>query len=318
MGGDALNVELGGLALGAPVVLAAGASGYVDELAEVVDLSMVGAVVAKSLTREPRQGNPTWRIVETRCGMLNAIGLANVGVERFCEEHAPRIARCPCKVIGSVAGHSLEEYASVAKQLAVVEGLAGIEVNVSCPNVAGGRQFGDTAEGVRAATSAVVEQAGGRAVFVKLPPVTTGAPGASIVDLAGAALEAGAAGLTIANTIPGMAIDVEARRPRLSTWTGGYSGPGIHPVTLALVWRVHRELGGETAIMAAGGALTWQDAAAYLLAGARAVQLGAALFVDPKAPERIVTGLRRWVKRQGVSSVAELVGALEPPEIEPA
>jgi len=317
MSGAALNVELGGLSLASPVVLAAGAAGYVDELAEVVDLSRVGAVVAKSLTRQPRQGNPTWRLVETPCGMLNAIGLANVGVERFCREHAPRIARCPCRVIGSVAGHSLDEYAFVAGRLAAVEGLAAIEVNVSCPNVAGGRQFGDTAQGVREATAAVVEQAGGRAVFVKLPPVTTGAPGASIVDLAGAALEAGAAGLTIANTMPAMAVDVESRRPRLSTWTGGYSGPGMHPVTLALVWRVHRELGGPP-IMAAGGTLAWQDAAAHILAGASAVQLGAGLFIDPRAPGRVVRGLARWMRRQGVSSLAQLVGALEPPEAEGA
>jgi len=312
--GDALSTNLGGVALRNPVLLAAGTAGYVDEMAGALDLSRVGGVVTKSITPEQRSGNATWRVVETCGGMLNAIGLANIGAEGFASEHAPKVAKAPCAVIGSIAGHSVEDFASVAGMFAKVDAMRAVEVNVSCPNVAGGAQFGETPAGVRDVVTAVCEalRENATAVFVKLPPVTTGAAGASIVDLASAALDAGASGLTIANTIPAMAIDVEKRTPRLANITGGLSGPAIHPVTVRLVHLVYREVAAAASapIIGAGGVLRWRDAAELILAGATAIEMGTALFADPKAPMRVVRGLEKWARTLGASNVGELIGAV--------
>jgi len=310
---SALGVEIAGIRLRNPVLLAAGTAGYVDEMADALDLARIGGVVTKSITREPREGNPTWRIIETRRGMLNAIGLANVGVDRFRTEHAPRVATCPARVLGSIAGSTVEDYAAVAEMWEGVEGLGGVEVNVSCPNVHSGTQFGDSADLLDEVVRAVRDALKTKPLFVKLPPTTTGAPGASIVDLAGAALDAGADGLCVANTIPAMAIDVETKRPRLANVTGGLSGPAAHPVAVRLVHLVYTQVAKERGapVIGIGGVMDWEDAAEMILAGASAVQMGTALFVDPRAPERVARGLEKWARRLGAKSISELVGAME-------
>lgn len=307
---DGMAVDLAGVALRNPVVLASGTAGYLDELSEVLDLSRVGGVVTKSITARPRPGNKTWRIVECRGGMLNAIGLANVGSEEFERAIGPRVQSVPTTVIGSIAGFSVEDYTTVGAMWAGIDGVDLVELNLSCPNVHGGLEFGANPEAARALVSAVRPMLAEKKISVKLSPRTN-----DIVAVARACVEAGADVLTIGNTFPAMAIDVETRRPRLSRITGGLSGPAIHPITLKLVFEVHRAVARDsgTPIIGAGGVTTWKDAAAYILAGASAVQMGAALFADPRSPLKVAAGLEKWVRRQGCDSVRELVGMVEAP-----
>lgn len=307
------------------MLLAAGASGSLDEMGDVLDLSRVGAVVTKSITALPREGNPTWRILETRAGMLNAIGLANVGVERFIAEYAPRIARVPTVVIGSVAGFSIDDYVTVAAAMDAVEGIGAVELNVSCPNVHGGCEFGADPAALRELIGAVRPALGRTRLFVKLSPIAVGGPGLNMVEVARAAIEGsggGAAGpngrpgadaLCISNTIPAMAIDVRTRKPRLANVTGGLSGPALHPVSVKLVWDVWRNVAREAGvpIVGIGGVLAWEDAAEFILAGATAVQIGTGLFADPKIPERVAAGLARWARGERVGSIGELVGQVK-------
>lgn len=307
----ALAVDLAGVALRNPVMLAAGTAGYIDEMSGAMDLGGVGAVVTKSITAEAREGNLTWRVLETRGGMLNAIGLANVGAEAFGRDHAPRAAQAPTVIVGSVAGFSIGEYVAAARVMEGATGIPAVELNVSCPNVHSGTMFGDEAGPLALLVNAVRKELT-KKLFVKLPPALSAAPGGSIVELARAALGAGADGLVLANTIPAMAIDVETRRPRLANVTGGLSGPAVHLAAVRLVHLVHKALSGAT-IIGAGGVTTWEDAAEFILAGATAVQMGTALFADPRAPGRVVKGLEEWVRRQGKRSVRELVGAVELP-----
>lgn len=307
---DSLTTDLAGIRLRNPVLLAAGTAGYVDELAGAMDLTAVGGVVTKSITDQPREGNPTWRILETRGGMLNAIGLANVGRERFASEYALKAAGAPCETIGSVAGDSVKGYVNVVKMFDAVDAISIVEVNVSCPNVRHGRSFGDDA-GMLAELVAAVRAATTRLrVFVKLPPVLTDAPDRDIVAIANAALDAGADGLTICNTLPAMAIDVETRRPRLANVTGGLSGPALHAVALRLVHDVYRRCASERGapIVGSGGVTSWRDAAEFILAGATAVQMGTAVYADPRSPARVVRGLSAWVRKQGEARIGELVG----------
>ena len=302
---DLLRCRLGELELATPLVAAAGTCGVLDELAEVSDVRWLGALTTKSLTAQPREGNAPWRVVETRGGMLNAIGLANPGVDAFVRDHAPRAGALPCAVIGSVAGHAIDEYVRVAAALQSA-GLRAIELNVSCPNTADGRHFGSApgplAELVRAVRAAV----GVRPLLVKLPP------DGDAVALAGAAIEAGADALTLCNTFPAMQIDPESRAPTLSRGSGGLSGAGIHPIVVRIVHEVRRQGAGpaRVPIIGLGGVLAWQDAAELLLAGASAVGLGTTLMVDPSSPRRIAKGLASWAARQGVRSIGELVGAV--------
>ncbi len=310
---SALALTLAGIPLRNPVILAAGTAGYVDEMSDALDLSQIGAVVTKSITAAPREGNPAWRIVETPRGMLNAIGLANVGADEFERRIAPKLAKAPTTVFGSIAGFSIEEYVAVARVFDRIGAIPAIELNVSCPNVHGGAMFGDTAAALSELVKNVRETVKRARLFVKLPPATTSAPGASITDLARAALDAGADALTIANTIPAMAIDVRTRRPRLANVTGGLSGPGAHPVIVRLVHAVYTQVAKAAGapIIAAGGVTTWEDAAEFILAGASAVQMGSALFIDPKSPGAVVRGLERWVSAQGAKNISELTGAME-------
>lgn len=335
-----LKTSLAGIELRNPVVLAAGTCGVLDEMADVLDLSQVGALVTKSITPQPREGNATWRIIEAGpAGMLNAIGLANPGLDAFVEHIAPRVGRVPCRVIASVAGFSVDDYVQVAANLhewntrakeasvanadsggsgGVAEAFAAIELNVSCPNVKTGTEFGSSPQLIRDLLSAVRPAAGSTPLIVKLSPATPELP-----LVAHAASLAGADALTIGNTYPAMAIDVRTRKPRLANGTGGLSGPGIHPIAVKLIRDVATKLAREAAsappelaakgpvpIIGLGGVMTWEHAAEFILAGATAVGMGTALFVDPRSPIGVVRGLERWVREQGAAGVGELVGAV--------
>ncbi len=309
---DSLRTTIAGLTMGSPVMLAAGTAGTLDEMGEVLDFRDVGAVVTKSITAEPRMGNETWRILESRVGMLNAIGLANIGVDAFIEREVPKIAAMPTKVVVSIAGWSVEDYVGVAAKIAEHAGvIPAIELNVSCPNVHGGTEFGADPGALRELLAAVREAANAQTLIVKLSPITVGTPN-SIADIAASAIEAGADALTIANTLPAMEIDVESRRPRLANVTGGLSGPAVHPVAVKLVHEVYRRAARElgTPIIGAGGVSSWRDAAEFVLAGASAVQIGTASFADPKAARRVNAGLSKWVRTQGATALSELVGAV--------
>jgi dihydroorotate dehydrogenase (NAD+) catalytic subunit len=315
--------DLAGVPLRNPVLLAAGTAGTLHEMADVLDLTRVGGLVSKSITREPRDGNPATRILDLPggAGMLNAIGLANPGIDAFERAYLPRAAALGCAVIGSAAGFSIDEYAAVAATLDEWGGsehghaVKAIELNVSCPNVKTGVEFGMSAAALRELLTAVRPLVRHARLFVKLSPLTP-----DIGAVARAAVEAGADALTICNTMPAMAIDVRTRRPRLANITGGLSGPGLHAPAVRLVHEVHRKVcrgargpGAHVPIIGCGGVFTWQDAAEFILAGASAVQMGTALYADPRSPLRVVRGLERWTAAQGASSIAELVGALELP-----
>ncbi|MFM9994316.1 MAG: dihydroorotate dehydrogenase [Phycisphaerales bacterium] len=326
--GSLLTTTLAGVVLRNPIILAAGTCGTLDEMAAVLDLSRVGAIVTKSVTPLPREGNDTWRILECRGGMLNAIGLANGGLDHFMEHLAPRVAGVPTKVIGSVAGFSVEDYVMVAAHLDEVESLAAIELNVSCPNVRGGVEFGLDPGALRELIPAVRPVVKRRPLFVKLSPIAAGHP--SMVEVARAAIDPagrgpsselratgrpGADALVIANTVPAMAIDVRTRRPRLANVTGGLSGPAVHPIAVRLVHNVYQGVAKEAGvpIVGVGGVMTWEDAAEFVLAGATAVQIGTALFADPRSPLAVAKGLARWVRQQGAANIGELVGKVEIP-----
>jgi dihydroorotate dehydrogenase (NAD+) catalytic subunit len=302
-----LNTTIAGIPLRNPVLLAAGTCGTLDEFAGVLDLSRIGGLVAKSITRQPREGNATWRIIETRHGgMLNAIGLANPGVDAFEEHYLPRAAAMPCAVFGSVAGYSVEDYVAVAASLDEWA-LPAIELNVSCPNVKAGCDFGSSPGALREVVAEVRKVVTRAKLIVKLSPWPMGLP-----EIARAAIDAGADALTISNTMPAMAINVGTRKPRLANVTGGLSGPAIHPVAVRLVHEVYRLVARPAGvpIIGAGGVLRWEDAAEFILAGASAVQMGTALFVDPRSPLGVVKGLEKWVRKQGCASIGELVGAI--------
>lgn len=311
-----LSTHLAGIDLRNPIVLAAGTAGLLDEMRDVLDLGRVGALTTKSITLQPREGNNTWRILPARAGvsgMLNAIGLANPGLDAFLEATAPRAKSLACKCFASVAGFAIEEYVAVAANIDAFAhdsqgAFAAIELNVSCPNVHTGTEFGSTPELLSQLVNAVRPRVNACKLWVKLGPVTPDLP-----KVAAAAIAAGADGLTISNTIPAMMIDVETRKPALANITGGLSGPALHPVTLKLVHEVYRKVAKAAGvpIIAAGGVSRWQDAAEFILAGATAVQMGTALFADPLAPYSVASGLGKWVTRQGKKNISELVGALE-------
>lgn len=304
-----LAIDLAGLKLASPLILAAGTAGYADELADAFDLSILGAVTTKSITREPREGNPTWRIVPSKAGMLNAIGLANPGIDRFVDEIVPRLERVPTTVIGSVAGTAIEDYAAVCSKMEPIAALPAVELNVSCPNVHGGTEFGVDPAALAQLVRACRAELQTTKLLVKLSPIAVGQPG--IVAVATAAVEAGADGLTIANTVPAMGIDVNTREPVLSNTTGGLSGPAVHAIAVKLVHDVHRAL-PATPIVGLGGVMDWDDAAEFVLAGASAVGLGTALFADPRRPKRLLRQLSRWLDAQRAASINDLRGAVAP------
>ncbi len=306
--------------LATPIILAAGTCGVLDEMAGVIDLRRVGAVVTKSITPLAREGNPTWRILPAGPGaMLNAIGLANPGLDAFIGEHLARVPAMACRVIVSVAGFCVDDYVRCVGALdRAVHELAGsnlqmVELNVSCPNVKTGTEFGHSAALITELLGAVRPAATRLKLIVKLSPATP-----HLVDVARAACLAGADALTLGNTYPAMAIDVETRRPRLANVTGGLSGPAVHAIALKHVHDVFSKVTGPratgggtgTPIVGLGGVVHWQDAAEFVLAGAGAVQVGTGLFADPRCPHSIARGLAKWVRRQKVPGVQDLVGAV--------
>ncbi len=278
-----------------------------DELADAFDLRWLGAVTTKSITPEERAGNDPWRIIDVPGGMLNAIGLANVGLGKFLAEKLPSAAGVPCPVFGSVAGHSVEDYVRVAAAFDANTAFPIIELNVSCPNTATGLQFGDDPSALKALLAEVRPVVKRAKLFVKV------SPNADVVKLSGAAVEAGADGLTLVNTVTAMSIDVHTRRPRLSRGRGGLSGPAIHPIAVRMVHDVYRAVAKPAGvpIIGLGGVLRWEDAAEFILVGASAVGVGTALFVDPRTPVALAKGLAQWVRAQGVTSITELIGAMD-------
>ncbi len=301
-----LAVNLAGISLANPVVLAAGTCGYVNEVADAFPLGRVGAVTTKSITVEPRDGNAPWRIIDSPAGMLNAIGLANVGLDRFIADKLPAARGLPCKLIGSVAGHSVDEYLAVASRFDGAGEIAAVELNVSCPNTSDGLQFGEHPQALRALLAEIKPAVRSKPLIVKLSPNV-----GDIVAMARAAVDGGAQALVVSNTFSAMAIDVETRAFRLSRGRGGLSGPGIHPIVVRMVHDVWRSVAKDEGvpIIGLGGVCNWRDAAEFILAGATAVGMGTALFIDPRAPLAVVDGLEKWVARQGCRSVSELVGA---------
>ena len=308
MSASSLEVRALGLVFRNPIVLAAGTAGYGRELREVVRLDRLGGLVTKAVSPEPRAGAPAPRVAEFEGGMINAVGLANPGLAAVRDEHLPWLARelPDTRKLVNVVGRVVEDYAEVVRGLADAPGIDAFELNVSCPNVkAGGLEFGADPR----ALEAVVRQAREatrRPVFVKLSP--------TLPDVAGAAriaVDAGADALTLVNTIPGLVIDVERRRPAIGFGSGGVSGHALLPVGVLATWRVSRAV--PVPILGVGGVASGEDALQYLLAGASLVGVGTAALRDPRAPERIVRDLERWCERHGVRSLTELVGALEWP-----
>ena len=302
-----LRTTIAGVEMASPIVAAAGTCGYVDELADAFDLRWLGAVTTKSITAEERAGNDPWRIIDVPGGMMNAIGLANVGLGRFLQEKLPHSHAVPCRVFGSVAGHSVDDYVRVAAAFDLQTGFPVIELNVSCPNTATGLQFGDDPAALKALLAEVRPVVKRAKLFVKV------SPNADVVKLSGAAVEAGADGLTLVNTVTAMSVDVHTRRPRLSRGRGGLSGPAIHPIAVRMVHDVYRAVAKPAGvpIIGLGGVLTWQDAAEFILVGASAVGVGTALFVDPRKPVELAHGLAAWLHEQRAARVADLVGAME-------
>lgn len=305
-----LSVSLAGVRLRNPIIAAAGTCGYVDELADVLDPSRLGAIVTKSITAQPREGHRPWRMVEVPRGMLNAVGLANVGLLRFLAEKLPAAASLDTVLIGSIAGDSIDDYVAVADAFDAEERLPLVELNVSCPNTEDGRIFGEDPDRLRQLLSEVRQVLSRTKMLVKLSPNVS-----DIVAMAGAAIEAGADGLTLINTVSALAIDVESRSCRLSRGVGGLSGPAIHPIALRMVHEVYHAVAGPAGVplVGLGGVMTWTDAAEFILAGATAVGMGTALLVDPRSPRTVLKGLRTWVHRQGCTSVGELQGQVKLP-----
>ena len=298
-----LTTSVGDLALRNPIMLASGCAGYGEELEGMADLAALGGLVTKGIAPVPWQGNPPPRIAETPSGMLNAIGLQNVGLEAFLEDKAPYLAALDCAVVVNVVGHSTDEYVQVVQGLRGQPWIAALELNISCPNIAaGGIQFG-TRPAVGARVTRAVVEAADVPVWVKLAPTV-----ADIAEMAVAVAEAGAAALSVTNTIPAMAIDLDARRPKLGNGIGGLSGPALKPVALRMVWQCASAV--EIPVVGIGGIATGRDALEFLVAGAEAVQVGTATLGEPGAGPRIVAEMERYLDDHGVASARELIGTL--------
>jgi dihydroorotate dehydrogenase (NAD+) catalytic subunit len=299
-----LGIKIGPLELKNPVLAASGTFGYGQEFFPLVDPALLGAVVVKGLSLKPRAGNPPPRIVETPCGMLNAIGLANVGVEAFLREKLPWLREKGAVVIANIYGHSLEEYGTLAAALRGVEGVSALEVNISCPNVeCGGMAFG-TDPAISARVTEQVLENTDKPVIVKLSPNVT-----DIRAVARAVEAAGAHALSLINTLTGMVVDIDRRVPVLANVSGGLSGPAIRPIALHMVHQVVRTV--RIPVIGLGGIMDHRDALQFLIAGARAVQVGTANLVNPTASLEIVDGLRRYCVDKGIRRIADLVGTLK-------
>jgi dihydroorotate dehydrogenase (NAD+) catalytic subunit len=302
-----MKVKLAGIEMANPVIAASGTFGYGIEFEEIVSLERIGGFVTKGISLHPISGHAAPRIVQTAAGMLNAIGLQNVGVEEFIARKLPPLRRYPgCKVIVNVFGYTVGEYISVIEKLNTAEGIAAYELNVSCPNVhAGGMAFGADPGSLEYLVGRA-RTASSRPLIVKLSPNVT-----SVSQMAQVAAEAGADGVSLVNTFMAMAINAESRKPRLTNVTGGLSGPAIKPIALRMVYETARAV--TIPILGMGGIITPEDAVEFLLAGATAVQVGTASYADPRATERLARGLESWCRGHQVDKVADLTNALEIP-----
>lgn len=298
-----LSTSIGSLRLKNPVMAASGTFGFGNEYADFLDLNALGGFVVKGTTREPRQGNPYPRMAETPAGMLNAVGLQNGGVEHFATDIYPTLKDLDTEVIVNVSGACIDDYCATAERLVELENIHAIELNISCPNVKqGGMAFGTTTDGA-ASVVAAVRRVWPRHLMVKLSPNVT-----SIVDIARAVEDAGADSLSLINTLLGMAIDTERRCPRLSTITGGLSGPAVRPVAVRMVWQVAKAV--SVPVVGLGGIMTASDALEFIMAGASAVEVGTANFVDPTVMLSIIEGLRDYCQRHNVARLMDLRGII--------
>lgn len=300
-----MAIEVAGIRMRNPVLTASGTFGYAQEFERYLDLNRLGGLVVKTITRLPRPGNPAPRITETPAGMLNAIGLQNVGIDVFIREKLPYLRTLAPPLIVNVAGESMEDFRELTKRISDQEGVAGIELNVSCPNVAGGLDFSTdpklTYQVVKAAREAT-----------RLPLIPKLSPNVTdIRAIAKAAEEAGADGISLINTLVGMAIDVRTRRPKIANVTGGLSGPAIRPVAVRMVWQAARAV--RLPIIGMGGIVSGEDAAEFLIAGATAVAVGTANFIDPTNAIKILAELEQYCLANGISDIRHLVGSLQLP-----
>ncbi len=301
-----LRVNIGSLELANPVMTASGTFGYAREFEDLMNLHRLGAIIVKGISLSPREGNPPPRIVETACGMLNAIGLQNVGVDRFITEKMVYLQGLNVPIIVNILGDSLAEYAEITSRLSGVTGIAGIEVNISCPNVKkGGVAFGTDPKMAAAVTAAVKKQTD-MPVMVKLSPNVS-----DISVIAKAVEDAGADAISLINTLIGMAIDLPTRRPALANIIGGLSGPAIKPVALRMVYQVAKVV--SVPVIGIGGIETAEDALEFMLAGATAVQIGTANFINPRASEEVVEGIAAYALAEKLRSIRSIIGGLQIP-----
>jgi dihydroorotate dehydrogenase (NAD+) catalytic subunit len=299
-----LLINIGGLILKNPVMTASGTFGYGEEYAPFIDLNRLGAVVVKGLSLEPRSGNPPPRIMETPSGMLNAVGLQNIGVRDFIARKLPFLRRYDTAVIVNIFGETIDEYRRVAEILSSAEGIHAIEVNISCPNVKkGGITFGADPDAAAEVTRKVRSETD-LPLIVKLTPNVT-----DIAEIALAAEAAGADAVSLINTLTGMSVDIERRQPHLANITGGLSGPAVRPVALRMVWQVVRAV--KVPVIGIGGIITASDALEFLITGAKAVEIGTANFIQPAATMEILDGIADYMIRHNIGKITELIGSLE-------
>lgn len=299
-----LSVKIGELSLQNPVMTASGTFGYGEEFTPFIDINRLGAYIIKGTTLNPRQGNDYPRMVETPSGMLNAVGLQNKGVDYFIKNIYPRIKDYKSNLIVNVSGANIEDYAETARRLHRLDGVKAIEVNISCPNVKeGGMAFGTTTSGAASVTRAVREAYPDKTLIVKLSPNVT-----SIADIARAVEAEGADSVSLINTLMGMSIDVERRRPHLSTITGGLSGPAVRPVAVRMVWQVAKAV--KIPVVGLGGIMNGRDAIEFMLAGARAIEIGTANFVDPAVTMKVIDFMDDYCSRHGIADINEIVGCI--------
>ncbi len=298
-----LEVNIGGLKLKNPVMTASGTFGYGEEYGEFVDLNRLGAVVVKGLSLKPKEGNPPPRVVETASGMLNAIGLQNIGIERFIGEKLPFLRRFDTAVIVNFFGDSVDEYAEAAERLSGVDGIHGLEMNISCPNKQAGWCIFGTDPKVTERVVGAVRKKTALPLIVKLSPNVT-----DISLMAKVAMEAGADAVSLINTVTGMAIDIRTRRPRLANITGGLSGPAVKPIAVRMVYEVYRSL--KIPIIGMGGIMNAGDAIEFLIAGASAVAVGTANFVNPRATTEIIDGIIDYMEKEGIGDIGSITGTV--------
>lgn len=298
-----LSVKIGDILLKNPVLTASGTFGYGEEFSDFIDIDRLGGYIVKGTTLEPRQGNDYPRMVETPSGMLNAVGLQNKGVEHFISEIYPRIRKYKAEPIVNVSGAKIDDYTAVCRRLNGSTDIRCIEVNISCPNVKqGGMAFGTTCEGAASVTRAVRKSFDGT-VIVKLSPNVT-----DISEIAKAVEAEGADAVSLINTMMGMAIDVEKMRPYLSTITGGLSGPAVRPVAVRMVWQVAKAV--KIPVVGLGGIMNGRDAMEFILAGATAIEIGTANFIDPAVTVKVVDYIEDFCQRHGIADITELIGAV--------